>query len=227
MKNANKNVFFYFLSIANGLFQGLFSTFAAVKQKTGIIMLIVAFIHLWACTPSSLYKNKDVRETTAVGAVSTETAILSNADLALPKEMENLKAFADTAVLKTITAIADTDSLSLPEVLQVIDSLAGVPKGLALDTLLPPADTTLSGNHPARAGLKRDTTMMDSLQLAILKYNKVIDDSLRLDSLNRQRKNGIDAPVEFSANDSLIYEAGTGMAHLLGAQGRYPRMDRT
>ena len=64
--------------------------------------------------------------------------------------------------------------------------------------------------------MKRDTTTMDSLELAIWKYNKVIDDSLRLDSLNRQKKNGIDSPVEFSANDSLIYEAATGMANLFG-----------
>ena len=78
----------------------------------------------------------------------------------------------------------------------------------------------------AAAALKRDTTTMDSLELAIYKYNKVIDDSLRLDSLNRQKKNGIDSPVEFSANDSLIYEAGTGMAHLFGSSHvKYQNMD--
>jgi hypothetical protein len=53
-----------------------------------------------------------------------------------------------------------------------------------------------------------------------------VDDSLRLDSLNRQRKNGIDSPVDFKAQDSLIYEAGTGMAHLFGAaQVKYQNMD--
>ena len=51
-----------------------------------------------------------------------------------------------------------------------------------------------------------DTTKMDSLQLAIFKHNKAIDDSLHADSLNRQRKNGIDAPVEYSARDSMTYE---------------------
>ncbi len=74
--------------------------------------------------------------------------------------------------------------------------------------------------------MKRDTALMDSLELAIYKYNKVIDDSLRLDSLNRQKKNGIDAPVKFSANDSLIYEASSGMAHLFGdSHVEYQNMD--
>ena len=62
-----------------------------------------------------------------------------------------------------------------------------------------------------------DTTQMDSLQLLIYKRNKAIDDSLRLDSLNRQRKNSIEAPVEYSAQDSMTYEAETGVAHLYGS----------
>ena len=99
-----------------------------------------------------------------------------------------------------------------------------------LDTLLTddsiPQDTVIETNRPAPAALKRDTTTMDSLQLAIYKHNKAIDDSLALDSLNRQKKNGIDAPVEFSATDSLIYEAGSGMAHLFGdAHVKYQNMD--
>ena len=37
-----------------------------------------------------------------------------------------------------------------------------------------------------------DTIGMDSLELAIWKHNKAIEDSLQADSVNRQRKNGID-----------------------------------
>ena len=40
-----------------------------------------------------------------------------------------------------------------------------------------------------------DTTKMDSLQKAIWKHNKVVDDSIRLDSINRKKSGGIDAPV--------------------------------
>lgn len=62
-----------------------------------------------------------------------------------------------------------------------------------------------------------DTTQMDSLQLAIYHHNKAVDDSIRLDSLNRQKKNGIDAPVAYEAQDSLVYDAATNTAHLYGS----------
>ena len=85
---------------------------------------------------------------------------------------------------------------------------------------------TSKGAKPAAAAMKRDTTTMDSLELAIYKHNKAVDDSLALDSLNRQKKNGIDSPVEFSSNDSLVYEAGSGMAHLYGdSHVKYQNMD--
>jgi lipopolysaccharide assembly outer membrane protein LptD (OstA) len=61
-----------------------------------------------------------------------------------------------------------------------------------------------------------DTASMDSLQLLIWKRNKAIDDSLAADSANRQRKNGIDAPVTYSATDSMTYEGATAIAHLYG-----------
>jgi len=67
---------------------------------------------------------------------------------------------------------------------------------------------------------------MDSMQLAIYRYNKAIDDSLAFDSMNRKRKNGIDAPVKYSAEDSLVFEAATGVAHLYGdSHVEYEDMD--
>ena len=71
-----------------------------------------------------------------------------------------------------------------------------------------------------------DTTKMDSLQLAIYRHNKQIDDSIRLDSLNRQRSTGIEAPVVFSAEDSMIYDAQRKTAHLFGSSSvKYTTMD--
>ena len=61
-----------------------------------------------------------------------------------------------------------------------------------------------------------DTTKMDSLQLAIYHHNKAIDDSIRADSMMRARSNGIDAPVKYSAEDSLVYDAESGIAYLYG-----------
>ena len=57
-------------------------------------------------------------------------------------------------------------------------------------------------------------------------HNKAIDDSLRADSINRQRKNGIDAPVEYTAEDSMTYEGASGLAHLYGqSHVKYQDMD--
>ena len=80
-------------------------------------------------------------------------------------------------------------------------------------------DTVMSKDSVASTTAEKaslDTTQMDSMQLAIYYHNKAIDDSVRLDSINRSKKNGIDAPVNYSANDSLIYDAHTNTAHLFG-----------
>ena len=76
------------------------------------------------------------------------------------------------------------------------------------------------------ADLKNDTSLMDSLHKAIWIHNKQIDDSLRADSVNRARKNGIDAPVKYSAEDSMVYEGDTKLAHLFGnSHVQYQNMD--
>ena len=73
-----------------------------------------------------------------------------------------------------------------------------------------------------------DTTKMDSLQLAIYHHNKAIDDSIRLDSINRAKKNGIDAPVSYKGNDSLVYDAKAKRAYIYGeANVKYENMDLT
>ncbi|MGM9703119.1 MAG: putative LPS assembly protein LptD [Prevotella sp.] len=93
-----------------------------------------------------------------------------------------------------------------------------------------PQDTT-TGKAPQQKDTTAltagpDTTRMDSLQLAIYHHNKAIDDSLAFDSINRRRKNGIDSPVKYTAEDSLTYEAATGLAHLYGNSNvKYQDMD--
>ncbi|WP_028896758.1 putative LPS assembly protein LptD [Prevotella sp. HUN102] len=62
-----------------------------------------------------------------------------------------------------------------------------------------------------------DTTQMDSLRKAIYYHNKAIDDSIHADSVLRSRSNGIESPVTYSAEDSLVYDATTGVAHLYGS----------
>lgn len=100
---------------------------------------------------------------------------------------------------------------------------------LSVDSLLidvPPLDTILDIAEEATAKLKRDTSTMDSLELAIFKHNKAVDDSLYKDSINRSRKTGIDSPVQYVAKDSLTYNAASGLAHLYGESNvKYQNMD--
>ena len=75
---------------------------------------------------------------------------------------------------------------------------------------------------PAKRGVDTvktvvDTTQMDSLQLAIYKHNKAVDDSIRVDSIMKSKSNGIESPVTYSAEDSLVYNAKTRVAHLYGS----------
>ena len=140
------------------------------------------------------------------------------------------------SIADTVRVVSD-DSLATDALAVSSDSLAptvrvGFNDSLAIDSIpaalshVVDSISQLSDSAAVAAALLPDTLNMDSLELAIWKHNKAIDDSLRLDSLNRQKKNGIDAPVEFSANDSLIYEAGTGMAHLFGSSHvKYQNMD--
>lgn len=61
-----------------------------------------------------------------------------------------------------------------------------------------------------------DTTVLDSLRQAIERHNKVVDDSIRLDSIQRARSNGLESPVKYTAKDSMVYFADTKTAHLYG-----------
>ena len=103
------------------------------------------------------------------------------------------------------TAVSDTAAGRGMAVLAAADSLA--------------VDSVEGSSEP-------DTTKMDSLTLAIYKHNKQVDDSIRLDSINRKKSNGLDAPVDFSSNDSLVYDALSRTALLYGSSNvKYQNMD--
>ena len=71
-----------------------------------------------------------------------------------------------------------------------------------------------------------DTTQMDSLEKAVWLRNKAVDDSIHLDSLNKQKKNSIEMPVDYTANDSMVYDVTSRMVHLFGkANVKYEGMD--
>ena len=202
-----------------------------MKQKTVILLMFVAFTLLWACTPLSLRRNSNPGATKAIGSLAKSTDVIADAMAQVRPEVaqqvvrvaDSLAAQADTAAIGSVVR-ATADSLLADARAQADSLLAG--SRAHSDSLMAQADSLIAQVGEASAKLKRDTSQMDSLELAIYRYNKVIDDSLRMDSLNRQRKNGIDAPVKYSANDSLTYEAASGRAHLYGdSHVEYQNMD--
>ena len=103
-----------------------------------------------------------------------------------------------------------------------VQQSSGNSDSISTDSIVKPAITAVMDTIKALT----DTTKMDSIQLAIFRHNKAVDDSLAKDSINKRRKNGIDSPVEYSAEDSLTYEAATGLAHLYGdSKVKYQNMD--
>ena len=103
----------------------------------------------------------------------------------------------------------------LAAIIFVMAGTATPPRRMAAAMGMPQRDTI-----PETDSLNKnmvDTTKMDSLELAIYRHNKAVDDSIHLDSLNRAKSSGIDAPVQYSASDSLVYDATSRTAYLYGS----------
>ena len=167
---------------------------------------------MMACTPSSL-RPVSVSETEKESGTVTLPE-LSRSDLQV----------ADVVIPELPDSLPFTLSDSLAAAAgETVDSLTRKDSVVISDQSLL---TTIDNFKEAAAKVKRDTTTMDSLELAVYKHNKAIDDSLALDSINRSRKSGIDSPVEYSANDSLTYDAAISQARLYGtSKVKYQNMD--
>ena len=211
-----------------------------MKRKSVAFIVLSVLIMFGACTPLSLLHKgrKAVKEAesyaNATGVKALAQRVLEaeevpqdierNEERGTRKEERGTRKEDSLSIDTLATAVATTAD-TLATAVAAADTLAStasaaVPTASEAEGLLAEAEA------PAAAKMKRDTTTMDSLELAIYRYNKLVDDSLALDSLNRQRKNGIDAPVKYSANDSLTYEAATGRAHLYGkSHVEYQNMD--
>ena len=188
---------------------------------------------MMACTPASLRPDRLSRNeeggtrnenTSEAGQTPSGSPFLGGENTL----QGNLLPRSSFLVPRTDSTIIQQDSLiadeaprdSLQAALDVIRN--GFTEGASL--VKPASPTTVL--QEAAAKLKRDTTTMDSLELAIWKHNKAVDDSLALDSINRSRKSGIDSPVEYSAKDSLTYTAATSQAKLYGdSKVKYQNMD--
>ena len=132
----------------------------------------------------------------------------------MPFFVHNGKQLADTTVtaIDSLLERADTAGMMSAEDKALLDSMA------MADRTETDTDTT--------ASLLPDTTKMDSLELAVYRHNKAVDDSIRADSIFRSKQGGIDAPVTYEASDSLVYDAVTKTAHLYGdAKVNYTTME--
>ena len=185
-----------------------------MKQKSVILSIVCAFILMMACTPSSLRPRKVAEKMTEGSIVSLPKAVVP----ALPVDSVALPMLIDS-----IASQQNPDSVG-NVLAQLADTLLREPTADevppdSIDAIVPPG-------QQAAIKVKRDTSTMDSLELAIYKYNKVVDDSLARDSINRSKKNGIDSPVEYSADDSLTYNAALSRAFLYGSSKvKYQNMD--
>jgi len=179
----------------------------------------MALILMWACTPKTLLMVKDIKK-------SDKDAPL----LAYPTTSNSViyKNGSDTVMQAIATAVKAVAERVPADT--IVDSLLSIADTATIKQALAKANSVISSTGLTETAAAKpqqpDTTTMDSLALAIFRHNKAVDDSLRQDSLNRTRKNSIESPVDFSADDSLIYEAASGMAHLFGnSHVKYQNMD--
>ena len=119
-------------------------------------------------------------------------------------------------LLTTLCVVASHQPMPMPQHNAVAPALA-----LATDS-----DTTVQHTPelPRQPRLPKDSlhATTDSLQ----KVQTLSHDSLKTDSL--KPKPGIDAPIEYQATDSMVYDATTGLAYLYGkAQVNYQNMQLT
>ena len=100
-----------------------------------------------------------------------------------------------------------------------VSSSRTTPRRMVNDSIEVAVDSLIRNIKPTITppSITLDTIGMDSLARAIYMHNKSVDDSIRADSLQRMKSNGIESPVTYSANDSLVYDAESGMAYLYGS----------
>ena len=158
------------------------------KSIIAFFLFVVIFIATSGCVPALYTQHSDRQSKKDTSIVSISMPDTASKELLLTK-LDTTRKNISTELI----AIADT--IQDRKAKESLDSTERKEKAVAIAT---------------------DTTKLDSLQLAIIRHNKAIDDSLRLDSINRRRKNGIDAPVVYSGSDSLVYIAGSKTAHIYG-----------
>ena len=161
--------------------------------------------------------------------------IMADANLSFLSAIQGKETFGDFAPDDTtderpdINAVPDSIPRK-PAKLSYLDSLKAL--GLLPSTYgeTPRADVSeddeTSLSESDNNSLEGAEEPMDSMRAAVIRHNKAIEDSIRLDSINKKKSNGIEAPIEYSAEDSIVYFAGSKTAYLYGSSTvKYQNMD--
>ena len=144
------------------------STFAPVKRKSVALLLLSVLVFFGACTPLSLLNKgkKAVKESQSYLNRNDMKTIASQAVAKVAQALEGDEVPADSAVKVPATAVeVPASAVEVPA-----DSVTADITAIATsaDSVIASADN-LAGVAPAAAKTKRDTTTMDSLELAIYK----------------------------------------------------------
>ena len=106
-----------------------------MRQKTGTFIFVLAFILLWACTPSSLIKEKP--KTTPAPTTTKENTIVLPSDSTTPEvSLESI----EEVVADTIAALADTIEAPLETIKETADSIIAPVDSLKTDSLEVPSE---------------------------------------------------------------------------------------
>lgn len=104
--------------------------------------------------------------------------------------------------------------------------LSPTPSGERTASAALPADTVTPNTASDTARSLKRTARMPATAVDTVKADTAKADTVKVDTL--KRKAGIDSPVEYTAEDSMIYDAHSGLAFLYGrAQVNYLNMQLT
>lgn len=104
--------------------------------------------------------------------------------------------------------------------------LSPTPSGERTASVALPADTVTPNTASDTARSLKRTARMPATAVDTAKADTAKADTVKVDTL--KRKAGIDSPVEYTAEDSMIYDAHSGLAFLYGrAQVNYLNMQLT
>ena len=104
--------------------------------------------------------------------------------------------------------------------------LSPTPSGERTASAALPADTVTPNTASDTARSLKRTARMPATAVDTAKADTAKADTVKVDTL--KRKAGIDSPVEYTAEDSMIYDAHSGLAFLYGrAQVNYLNMQLT